>query len=100
MDSSNNNIETFNNAAPTTTTNNFFYILIFYIIVSVLGLGTLLNLLYMSKWGQRIRIKYIKQSAVINLIAYLLIYLSILGFPTIAIYIFTQLYYYKSSKIF
>lgn len=90
------------NTPPTTNNINtdFFYIIIFYIIVSVLGLGSIINLIYMSKWGQRIRIKYIKQSPILNFIVNILLYLSIIGFPTISIYIFTQLYYHKSINLF
>lgn len=103
MDNTNNNIDTFG-ATSTPPVNNinvdFLYIIIFYLIVSILGIGTILNIIYMSKWGQRIRIKYIKQSPILNFIANLLVYLSILGFPTIAIYIFTQLYYYRAIKLF
>lgn len=87
-----------------TDTNNinteFIYVLIFYIIVSVLGLGTIINLIYMSKWGQRFRIKYIKSSWFLNFLFNCLVFLSIIGFPTMAIYVFTQLYYYKSIKLF
>lgn len=89
---------------PSATTNNintdFFYIIIFYIIVSVIGLGSIINLIYLSKWGQRIKIKYIKQSPLLNFIVNIILYLSIIGFPAISIYIFTQLYYYKSINLF
>jgi hypothetical protein len=78
----------------------FIYIVIFYILVSVLGIGTLINLIYTSKWGQRLRIKYISQSYILNIFVNILLYLSIIGFPTIAIYVFTQLYYYKAINLF
>lgn len=86
------------------TTNNivseFMYILIFYIVSSILCIGVLLNLIFLSKWGQSFRIKFIKSSYIINFLSNLLVYLSIIFFPSAAIYIFTQLYYYKSIKLF
>lgn len=85
-------------------TNNivseFMYILIFYIISSILCIGVILNIIYISKWGQSFRIKIIKSNYIINLISNLLVYLSIIFFPSAAIYIFTQLYYFKAIKLF
>lgn len=87
-----------------TNTNNivseFMYILIFYIISSILCIGVILNIIYISKWGQSFRIKFIKSNYIINLISNLLVYLSIIFFPSAAIYIFTELYYYKATKLF
>lgn len=76
------------------------WVIIFYVVSSVLLIGTLIQLMLLLPGGEKFYILVIKRYKVLYVIAYICRLLSIIYFPVVAFYIFTDLCVYKRKTLF
>jgi hypothetical protein len=76
------------------------WIIIFYVVSSVLFIGTLIQLMLLIPGGEKFYILVIKRYKILHVLAYICRLLSIIYFPAVAFYIFTDLCVYKRKKLF
>lgn len=77
-----------------------YIIIIFYTLVSIFLIGTIFNIIFLTKWGDSLRIRVLKRFKFFYFLILILVWLSIFFFSSSSIYIFSKLYYQKSKKLF
>lgn len=76
------------------------WVIIFYVVSSVLLIGTLIQLMLLIPGGEKFYILVIKRYQILNILAYICRLLSIIYFPVVAFYLFTDLCVYKRKTLF
>lgn len=81
-------------------TTEFYVILLFYIISSILVIGVLINIIFLTRWGNNLRITFLKKFAIIYILSKILLWMSVFYFPIVSFYLFTRYYVQKYKTLY